>query len=54
MMETVNASRAGNQPFAVIDGGLSSKNGTPTPPTVPKAQAARPSPRSDPHAALQR
>lgn len=36
MMETVNASRASNQPFAVIDGGLSIKNGTPTPPTVQK------------------
>ncbi len=36
MMETVNASRAINQPFAVIDGGLSIKNGTPTPPTTPK------------------
>ena len=36
MMETVNASRAINQPFAVIDGGLSIKNGTPTTPTVQK------------------
>jgi integron integrase len=36
MMETVNARRAINQPFAVIDGGLSIKNGTPTPPTVQK------------------
>ena len=36
MMETVSASRASNQPFAVIDGGLSIKNGTPTPPTAPK------------------
>lgn len=36
MMETVNARRAINQPFAVIDGGLSIKNGTPTPPTAPK------------------
>ena len=36
MMETVNASRASNQPFAVIDGGLSIKNGTPAAPTVQK------------------
>ena len=36
MMETVKASRASNQPFAVIDGGLSSKNGTPAPPTAQK------------------
>jgi site-specific recombinase XerD len=36
MMETVNAIRARNQPLAVIDGGLSIKNGTPTRPTVQK------------------
>ena len=36
MVETVNASRARNQPLAVIDGGLSIKNGTPASPTVPK------------------
>jgi integron integrase len=36
MMETFNASRAGNQPFAVIDGGLSSNNGTPAASTVLK------------------
>ena len=38
MMETVNASRAINQPFAMIDGGPSIENGTPTPtpPTVQK------------------
>jgi integrase len=36
MMETVKASRAINQPFAMIAGGLSIKNGPPTPPTAPK------------------
>ena len=36
MMETVNASRARNQPLAVIDGGLSIENRTPAPPAVQK------------------
>jgi integron integrase len=36
MMETVNASRARSQPFAMIDGGLSIKNRMPAPPTVQK------------------
>jgi integron integrase len=36
MMETVNAPRPINLTLAVIDGGLSIKNGTLTPPTAPK------------------
>ena len=54
MMETVNASRASNQPFAVIDGGLSSKNGTPAASTVPKPKLLDQVRASDPNAALQR
>jgi integron integrase len=36
MMETVNAHRPINHSFAVIDGGLSIKNGTPAPPSAQK------------------